>query len=145
MAVKGNREALQAACKRVAARLVFGEQTPHVVTETGHGRISTWSTDLAKGDKASLPYAARLAVIRRDIADLAGQPISKEIVLMVTSRTTMTSTDFHTCTRGHWGIDRRPAQPRPRCPGHQRPHEDHRNHPADRPDHDRATPLLAIT
>lgn len=115
MAVKGNREALYAACKRVAACLVSGEQTPHVVTETRHGRISTWttwSTDLTKGDKVKLPYAARLAVIRRDIADLAGQPKSKEIVLMATSRATMTSADFHTCTRGHWAIENLEHRPR---------------------------------
>jgi predicted transposase YbfD/YdcC len=108
MAVKGNRKALFAACRRVAAGLVHGEQAPHVVTETGHGRISTWttwSTDLADSDKVKLPYAARLAVIRRDTADLARQPISKEIVLMVTSRAAMTSADFHTCTRGHWAIE----------------------------------------
>ncbi|MFG2089089.1 ISAs1 family transposase [Spirillospora sp. NPDC048824] len=115
MAVKGNREALYAACRRVAAGLVWGGQIPHVVTETGHGRISTWttwSTDLADGDKVRLPYAARLAVIRRDIADLAGQPTSKEIVMMVTSRATMTSADFHTSTRGHWSIENLEHRPR---------------------------------
>lgn len=115
MAVKGNREALYAACGRVAAGLVFGEQVPHVVAEDDHGRISTWttwSTDLTKRDKVKLPYAARLAVIRRDIADLAGQPVSKEIVLMVTSRASMTSADFHTCTRGHWGIENLEHRPR---------------------------------
>jgi predicted transposase YbfD/YdcC len=108
MAVKGNREALYAACGRVAAGLVWGGQAPHVVTETGHGRISTWttwSTDLTEDDKVRLPHAARLGVIRRDVTDLAGQPTSKEIVLMVTSRATMTSADFHTGTRGHWAIE----------------------------------------
>jgi predicted transposase YbfD/YdcC len=115
MAVKGNRETLYAACRHVAAGLVWGEQTPHVVTETGHGRISTWttwSTGLATGDGVKLPYAARLAVIRRDVADLAGQPVSKEIVMMVTSRPAMTSADFHTCTRGHWAIENLEHRPR---------------------------------
>ncbi|CND76458.1 transposase for IS2404 [Mycobacterium tuberculosis] len=115
MAVKGNREALYAACGRVAAGLVWGGQAPHVVTETGHGRISTWttwSTDLTTGDKVRLPYAARLAVIRRDVTDLAGQPTSKEIVMMVTSRATMTSADFHTRTRGHWSIENLEHRPR---------------------------------
>lgn len=115
MAVKGNRKALRAACKRVAADLVTSGQTPHVVTEDDHGRISTWttwSTDLAPDATVTLPYAARLAVIRRDIADLARQPKSKEIVLMVTSRATMTSADFHTSTRGHWSIENLEHRPR---------------------------------
>lgn len=114
MAVKGNREVLYAACKRVASALVSGGQTPHVVTEDDHGRISTWttwSTDLPSG-AVKLPYAARLAVIRRDVADLAGRPTSKETVLMVTSRTSMTSADFHTCTRGHWTIENLEHRPR---------------------------------
>lgn len=104
MAVKGNREVLYAAGKRVASALVPGGQTPHVVTEDDHGRISTWttrSTGLPAGAGVRLPHAARLAVIRRDIADLAGRPTSKETVLMVTSRAWMTSAGFHTCTRGH--------------------------------------------
>ena len=108
MAVKGNRETLYAACRRVAAGLVAREQPGHVVIEHGHGRISTWatwSTGLAAGDELKLPHAACLAVIRRDVADLAGQPVSKDIVMMVTSRATMTSADFHTSTRGHWAIE----------------------------------------
>lgn len=108
-------EALHAACGRVAAGLVRSGQTPHVVTETGHGRISswtTWSTDLTKEDHVGLPYSARLAVIRRDTADLAGQPTSKEIVMMVTNRATMTSADFHTSTRGHWSIENLEHRPR---------------------------------
>jgi hypothetical protein len=75
MAVKGNREALYTACRRVASGLVSGGQVPHVVTEDEHGRISawtTWSTELTDGDGVKLPHAARLAVIRRDVADLAG-------------------------------------------------------------------------
>ncbi|MEV3924945.1 hypothetical protein [Actinomadura coerulea] len=37
MAVKGNREALYTACRRVASGLVSGGQVPHVVTETSTG------------------------------------------------------------------------------------------------------------
>lgn len=51
-----------------------------------------------------MPYAARLAVIRRDIADLAGQPVSKEFAVMVTSRTTLTSADFYVCGSSRTGL-----------------------------------------
>lgn len=52
--------------------------------ERGHGRINRWTTWTTRLDQTAwqsigLPYAARLAVIRRDVADLAGQPCSKEI------------------------------------------------------------------
>lgn len=74
--------------------------------ERGHGRINrwtTWATDT--GEELGLPDAARLALIRRDIADLAGQPLSKEIAFVVTSRAHLSADEISAHTRQHWGIE----------------------------------------
>lgn len=79
----------------------------HVSTERGHGRINrwtTWATDIT-GDGIGLPYAARLAVIRRDVADLAGQPRSKQVVIVVTSRVHLSAAEIAAHARRHWGIE----------------------------------------
>ncbi|MEU5993304.1 hypothetical protein ABZ806_30410 [Spirillospora sp. NPDC047418] len=72
------------------------------------GPPAIWSTDLAGGDKVKPQYAARLAVIRRDVADRPGQAVSNDIVMMVTSRVTMTSV---VTTARHPTTLRRPRSP----------------------------------
>lgn len=105
LTIKGNRAALQAAAIGMAADLTRAEPE-HVRTERGHGRISTWGTWTTDADESiGLPHAARLALIRRDIADLGGQRISKEIALVITSRTGLTAAGFSDSTRGHWSIE----------------------------------------
>ncbi|WP_219461613.1 hypothetical protein [Nonomuraea rhizosphaerae] len=74
--------------------------------ERGHGRINRWTTWAATvDDSLGLPYAARLAVIRRDVADLAGSPRSKEVVMMITSRAHLSAAEISAHTRAHWGIE----------------------------------------
>jgi predicted transposase YbfD/YdcC len=107
LTVKGNRSALHAAAL-AAGRALIAAEPEHVVEESQHGRISrwtTWSTDLTPDHGIELPYARRLAVIRRDIADLAGQPLSKEIALVLTSRASLSAAGISNHTRGHWGIE----------------------------------------
>jgi hypothetical protein len=124
--------------------------------ERGHGRINRWTTwaiDVGLG----LPHAARLAVIRRDVADLAGQPLGKEIALVVTSRARLTAAEISHHTRQHWGIENLEYRPRDTVwhednqqaylgngplvmetfpkPGARpaRHHQDHRDRPSNRP------------
>lgn len=81
--------------------------------ERGHGRINrwtTWATDTDAG--LGLPHAARLALIRRDVADLTGQPLSKEIALVVTSRARLTAAEISRHTRQHWSIENLTHRPR---------------------------------
>ena len=105
LTVKGNRSALHAAAVAAGRDLVAA--TPdHVLTERGHGRISSWTTWASDVEEhIGLPYAARLAVIRRDVADLAGQPVSKEIALVLTSRAHLSAAEISRHTRAHWGIE----------------------------------------
>jgi predicted transposase YbfD/YdcC len=105
LTIKGNRAGLQAAAIGLAADLTRAEPE-HVTTERGHGRISTWGTWTTDVDESiGLPHAARLALIRRDIADLSGQRISKETALVITSRTGLTAAGFSDATRSHWSIE----------------------------------------
>ncbi|GAA4510871.1 hypothetical protein GCM10023191_074150 [Actinoallomurus oryzae] len=53
--------------------------------------------------RIGLPHASRLAVIRRDVADLAGQPLGKEIVFVATSRADLTAAEISAHTRRRWG------------------------------------------
>lgn len=107
LTIKGNRSSLHAAALAVGPDLVTGDPE-HVKQESEHGRISrwtTWSTDLTPAHGVDLPHARRLAVIRRDTADLAGQPLSKEIALLLSSRAALSAAGISAHTRGHWGIE----------------------------------------
>lgn len=109
--VKGNRADLHAAAIAHARQLIT---TPpgHTLSERGHGRTSTWTTWADDVDPTiGLPYAARLAVIRRDVADLGGRPRSKEIVHIITSRP-LNAEQISRHTRNHWGIENLEHRPR---------------------------------
>jgi DDE_Tnp_1-associated len=80
LTIKGNRSSLHAAAVAAGRDLIAGH--PHDVTQArGHGRINRWTTWAADVDDGlGLPYAARLAVIRRDVAAddrQAGSPSAK--------------------------------------------------------------------
>jgi predicted transposase YbfD/YdcC len=105
LTIKGNRSSPHAAAV-AAGRDLIAAPPGHVNEERGHGRINrwtTWATDTDAG--IGLPYAARLAVIRRDVADLAGQPLSKQVVIVATSRATLSAAEICGHARRHWGIE----------------------------------------
>jgi predicted transposase YbfD/YdcC len=107
LTIKGNRPTLHSAATTVGKSLIAGPPQ-HVAEERGHGRISrwsVWSTTLTAEHRIGFPHARRLAVIRRDTADLAGQPLTKEIALAVTSRATLTAAGFCEGVRGHWSVE----------------------------------------
>ncbi|WP_433347583.1 ISAs1 family transposase [Microtetraspora malaysiensis] len=112
LTIKGNRPFLHAAAVAVGRALIGGP--PHdVIEERRHGRINRWSTWVTDINATiGLPYAARLAVIRRDVADPVGRPLSKEIAIVVTSRAGLTAADISCRTRGHWGIENLEHRPR---------------------------------
>jgi hypothetical protein len=61
--------------------------------------------------RIGLPHATRLAVIRRDV-DLAGQPLSKEIAFVATSRGDPTAAEISARARRHWGTENLEHRPR---------------------------------
>jgi predicted transposase YbfD/YdcC len=105
LTIKGNRSSLHAAAVAAGRELITAEPG-HVTQERGHGRINHWTT-WATGTDAGigLPYAARLAVIRRDVFDLAGRPLSKQVVIVVTSRARLAAAEICGHARRHWGIE----------------------------------------
>ena len=97
LTIKGNRASLHAAAITTGRDLVAAEPG-HIAEERGHGRINRWTTWTTHTDptvwaRIGLPHATRLAVIRRDVADLAAAEISAH-------------------TRRHWGIENLEHRPR---------------------------------
>ena len=106
MNVKGNRSSLQAAVFAKLAPLTL--EKPHdVIRERSRGRIRQWSCWITGADGIDFPSASQVALIRRDVYEISGQPVSKEIALMITSRIPkkMTATGINRFTRKHWGIE----------------------------------------
>ncbi len=64
---------------------LLAAEPDHLITERGHGRINRWSTWMATAAGIDFPYAAQIGWIRRDVFDLDGVAISKEITLAITS------------------------------------------------------------
>jgi predicted transposase YbfD/YdcC len=116
LTIKGNRASLHTAAITTGRDLVAAEPG-HIAEERGHGRINRWTTWTTHTDptawaRIDLPHATRLAVVRRDVADLAGQPLSKEIVFVATSRADLTAAEISAHTRRHWGIENLEHRPR---------------------------------
>jgi predicted transposase YbfD/YdcC len=106
MNVKGNRSGLQAAVFAKLAPLTL-EEPDNVIIEHRRGRIRKWSCWITGADGITFPSASQIALIRRDVSEISGQPASKEIALMITSREAakMTAADLNKNTRNHWGIE----------------------------------------
>jgi hypothetical protein len=116
LTIKANRASLHTAAITTGRDLVAAEPG-HIAEERGHGRINRWTTwtthtDSTAWARIGLPHATRLPVIRRDVADLAGQPLSKEIVFVATSRAGLTAAEISAHTRRHWGTGNLEHRPR---------------------------------
>jgi predicted transposase YbfD/YdcC len=106
MNVKGNRPSLQAEVFAKLAPLTL--EKPHdVIRERSRGKIKQWSCWITGANGISFPSASQVALIRRDVYEISGQPVSKEIALMITSRIPekTTAADVSMFTRKHWGIE----------------------------------------
>ena len=106
MNVKGNRPSLQVSVFAKLAPLTM--EKPHdVIRERSRGKIRQWSCWVTGADGISFPSASQVALIRRDVYEISGQPVSKEIALMITSRIPekITAAGINRFTRKHWGIE----------------------------------------
>ena len=106
MTVKGNQPSLQRQVFDKILPLLTG--APHHVTEEhDRGRIKRRSCWIASAEDIDFPHACQGAFIRREIFEISGGRISKEDVLILTSRKPerMTAADLNRHTRSHWGIE----------------------------------------
>lgn len=106
MRVKGNQPTLQRAV--FDKILPLTQDPPHdVVEEHTRGVIKRWTCWIADAEGIEFPHIAQVALVRRDIFEISGDWIGKELALMITSRkkAKMTATDMNCHTRNHWGIE----------------------------------------
>lgn len=103
LTLKANRATL---LESVAAKLfATTDLRHHLDIDRSHGRIvhrQIWATDAHGID---FPHAAQVFRIRRDVFDLSGQRISKEIVHGITSLAETTAKAIAHWVRLHWGIE----------------------------------------
>jgi predicted transposase YbfD/YdcC len=103
LTLKGNQPSL---LDSVTAKLAAAA-TPdhHLDIDHNRGRIvhrHIWATDAADID---FPGAAQVFRIRRDVFDLSGQRLSKEIVHGITSLAEATAAAIGQWVRQHWGVE----------------------------------------
>ncbi|MGQ0778320.1 MAG: ISAs1 family transposase [Pseudonocardiales bacterium] len=116
MNVKENCPQLQRKIFAKLAPLTTG--APHsIITERSRGKIrkwSSWVTGMTQEDGISFPGVRQATLIRRDVAEISGQPVSKEIALMITSREAgrMTAREVNKKAREHWVIENKSHYPR---------------------------------
>jgi hypothetical protein len=93
---------------QVAAKLFATADGPRHREEDGsHGRIVHRQIQAAPADGIDFPGAAQIFRMRRDVFDLAGQRLSKEVVHGITSLTVeqATAQALAGWVRTHWGIE----------------------------------------
>jgi predicted transposase YbfD/YdcC len=78
-----------------------------VMTDRSHGVIKTWSCWIADAGEIEFPHISQVACICREVRSLAGEKISKDVAIQVTSasREKMSAEDTNWHTREHWGIE----------------------------------------
>lgn len=104
--VKGNQPKLQ---RTVFDKILpFFREAPHdIMEDRSRGHLKRWSCWITDADGIDFPEARQVAAIRRDVFEASGDRISKEIVLILTSREAgqMTAADVNRGKRNHWAIE----------------------------------------
>jgi predicted transposase YbfD/YdcC len=113
MTVKGNRPALQRAVFDAVLPLL--REKPHdIMEDRSRDRRKIWSCWTADASGINFPGAAQAAIIIREIFEVSGDRVSKEMALVLTSadaeRMTAASLNHH--KRSHWGIENKSHYPR---------------------------------
>jgi len=106
MTVKGNQPTLQ--------RAVFDAILPSlqreaddVMEDRSRGRLKRWSCWTTDASGIDFPGAVQAALVKREVFEVSGDRISKEIALLLTSSDTerMSAVKLNLRTRSHWGIE----------------------------------------
>lgn len=82
--------------------------TPHdIMEDSSRGRTKIWSCWITDAGGIGYPHLEQVACICREIYNRAGQKISKDIALQMTSAGPgkATAADINRHTRQHWGIE----------------------------------------
>jgi predicted transposase YbfD/YdcC len=106
MNVKGNQPGLQRSVFSKVAPLTL--EKPHdIMEDRSRGRLKRWSCWAADADGIEFPDASQAAIIIREVFEVSGAKVSKEIALILTSQKEekMTATDINYHERSHWGIE----------------------------------------
>jgi hypothetical protein len=106
MNIKGNRPwLLESAFAKIAPET--RKPPADIMLERSRGRVKKWSCWTTDADGIDFPEASQVALIIREVFEISGQRVSKELALMVTSRQPheMTAARINRNTRSHWGIE----------------------------------------
>jgi predicted transposase YbfD/YdcC len=93
------------AAGKIAA--VLGEGPHDVMVDRSRGHIKEWSCWVTSAAGIEFPHLAQVACIRREVFNLCGEKISKEIAIQITSAKDdrIGAADMNRYTREHWGIE----------------------------------------
>jgi hypothetical protein len=113
MTVKGNRPALQRAVFDAVLPFLKG-QADDITEDRSHGRRRTWSCWTADADGIDFPGAAQAAVVIREVFEVSGDRVGKEMALLLTSADVgiMSAATLNRHKRSHWGIENKSHYPR---------------------------------
>jgi predicted transposase YbfD/YdcC len=113
MTVKGNQPALHRAVFDTVLPLLR-EKPNDVMEDRSRGRRKVWSCWIADASEIDFPGAAQAAIIIREIFEVSGDRVGKEMAILLTSadaeRMTAASLNYH--KRSHWGIENKSHYPR---------------------------------
>jgi predicted transposase YbfD/YdcC len=113
MTVKGNQPTLQRAA--FDAVLPFLREKAHdFMEDRSRGQRKTWSCWAAGADGIDFPGAAQAAIIIREVFEVTGDRIGKEMVLLLTSADAnrMSAATLNRHKRSHWGVENMSHYPR---------------------------------
>jgi hypothetical protein len=106
MNVKGNRPwLLESAFAKIAPET--REPPADIIRERSRGQVRQWSCWTTGAAGIDFPEASQIALIIRDVFEISGQRVSKELALMITSGppARMTAARINRHTRNHWVIE----------------------------------------
>jgi hypothetical protein len=106
MNVKGNQPTVHRAVFNKVLPLLQRE-ADDIMEERSRGRLKRWSCWITDADGIDFPGACQAAIILREVFEVSGDKVSKEIALMLTSQeaSKMTAADLNYHERSHWRIE----------------------------------------
>jgi predicted transposase YbfD/YdcC len=105
--VKGNQPTLEKTVCELLGERADPAEADHVSTERGHGRVNRRAIWTKPATGGGFPYAAQVFRVRRDVFDLDGVAVSKEITHGITSLSGSPAgaQEIAGWVRGQWGIE----------------------------------------
>lgn len=113
MTVKGNQPTLQRAVFDAVLPFLKGK-AHHVMEDRSRGQRKTWSCWTTGAGGVDFPGAAQAAVVIREVFEVSGDRIGKEMALLLASADTerMSAAALNRHKRSHWGIENKSHYPR---------------------------------